>query len=620
MKRLSKIIFLNLFLFFLLIQALPGQVIHVPTQDKNTLMRRMASQLERLGQYDRAAQIYINLSLDNPRDVSYYLGVKRCLLALDDYDRLANVIRQLQSKRRDIRYEVDLAEIEYLRGEEKKAIQHWHTILEENSRSHEAYALIGRVMTDHRLYDEAIKVYNKARKVFKAKTLFVFEVANIHTLRSEFDQLTREYLNYLSKNPRQVTFIESRFIAIARNKENIDKLTGALKKNEKRYPAIQAQILQLLASLHTINRQYQDALNEILQYESQYSKKPTQKNKKDTRGFLLERFARAAEKDDAYQFARKAYTAIIEKFPDSPYAIRAQLGLARVLEAEQNYDQAIVAYEEFIQTHKKSVEALRAFLRIGDLYYSKLFELDKAEKVYNKILKNYPGTSFRADVFDRLGQCAIASGDLQKAEKIYHRLVSESKARYSEFTVTANLALAQIEFYRGNPSMALKYLQEIINKNQSGKSSSPHTSENDALELYMTISENRPDSVGLAMLGKAQHLLLQRKYDEIARNINDFFTQDSFTLVKDELRLVLIKAYRNLGKYDLAVQQCDSLVNNTEGYYRDLGLKLKADIFANDLKKMKKAQDSYESLLANFPESIYIEEARKQIRRLQKMN
>ena len=582
-------------------------------------IRSMASQYERLGQYEQAAQIYMKLSLENPKDVSNYLGAKRCLLALKDYQRLENFILQLQQKRRSVRYEVDLAEVEYLRGDEKKALAHWDKILIENPRSHEAYALVGMALTQHRLFDKALQVYKKARKSFKDETLFIFETANIHTLRSEFNEVAKDYLTYLRRNPRQTNFVQSRFNAIARDVDKREELIKALKKTSRKFTDIRPQVLQLLGGLYTLNRQYKEALEQYSEFELIRSEQD-KKNKRRNKGQLLERFARAAEKDGAFEYAQKAYNLLLEKYPDSPYAIRARFGMARVLEEQKRYDEAIAAYEQFIRSHPNSVEALQAILRIGDMYFYNLFDLDKARQAYETVLKDYPGSAYRFDALFRLGDCSVAAGKLENAENIYQRALAEAQAKKGNNYKKALLALAQVEFYRGFPSGALKYLDMIINQKGKIFSSAPDVSENDALELYMTLVESKTDSMGLATLGKTRHLFLQRKYDECRNTIENFLAQDPPTLVGDELRLLLIKTYRQLGQYDLAIETCNQIVNNEKSLYRDLALKLRAEIFEYDLKDYRKAQDSFETLLANFPESIYIEEARKVVRLLEQKN
>ena len=106
--------------------------------DQNT--RRLADYYERLGRYEIALDHYLKLVSNNPRDIAGYAGAKRCLVQLNELNRLEKLVLSLQQKRRDLRYEIDLAEILYLRGHHREALSRWQQLIEDNSRTHQAYA------------------------------------------------------------------------------------------------------------------------------------------------------------------------------------------------------------------------------------------------------------------------------------------------------------------------------------------------------------------------------------------------------------------------------------------------------------------------------------------------
>ena len=73
------------------------------------------------------------------------------------------------------------------------------------------------------------------------------------------------------------------------------------------------------------------------------------KDKKHRKGNRIYSFARAAQRDGAYQYAKHAYELIIANYPESPLAIPSQLELAHCLESEGTREDAVAAYERFLQ-------------------------------------------------------------------------------------------------------------------------------------------------------------------------------------------------------------------------------------------------------------------------------
>jgi len=588
-------------------------------QSQEALLRRLAADYERMGRYDLAATHYIQLCQLNNQDISNYLSAKRCLLRLKDYDRLTSLILNLQQTRRELRFEVDLAEIDYAKGETEKALKHWQEILASNSRSHEAYALIGASLIENRLFDEAIEVYGKARKAFKDQGLFIFELANLYTARGEFDLVTQEYLNYLKQNPTQTYFIESRLTAVATTSDVVEAMSKTLNEALKENPKLARAIHQLLGAIYTVDQNYEKALFHYVQLEA-LPVDENDKNVKSAQGQLLYNFATTAASDGAFDFARQAYQLLLTKYSVSPLALQAEVGLARVFEQQEQYPRAVEAYEKFIALHPQSSEAIRAAMRVGDIWFDHQFDLEKAKQAFERVLKNYPSSSFRVSALFRLGDCAVAGGSLAEAKQIYERVVAESRNGKAERLNEALLALAKLQLYQEQPTQALKYLDELLGQNKPGQTSRPDESENDALELLLLVRENKRDSVGLGVYGKARLAEFQRKHADCQEQVESYLAKNPNSALSDELRLLLADAYRKTNQAALALQTLNGLVENPKSLFQDLALKRIAQIYDEDLKDHRNAQVSYETLLEKFPQSIYIEEARQRIREIDKLN
>ena len=613
LKIINKIFSLFfIFLFAFVVETIDGQTLLPDRQTRN--LQRIATQLEMSGRFSMAAERYIAILKQNPRNLSSYFGAKRCLLRTGNYDKFENLILFLQKSRRDLRYEVDLAEIEFLKGHEKKALAHWKRIITENSKNHQAYSLVGSALMEHHLDDEAINIYKQARKTFKDPNIYIFEMANIYASRSDFKPFTLEYLKYLQKNPGQVSFIESRFASVTKTPEISDEIAKTLKKEIKSNEAISKEIYQILGGLFTRQKKYKEAFSFYLKLENENEKGMIKRKKAQVKGQALFNFGNTALKDGAFEYAQNAFQLLVKNYPKSSYALRAEFGLAMLYEGQKMYPQAIQAYNNFANLHPKSIEALRAKMRIGDIYFNNLFQVDRAKEAYQKIVRDYPNTSLKTEALFRLAACGLVEDDLKGAKANLQKILHESRTLKNENRQKAELILAKISFYQARPTAALQQLQKIVNADN--KSKTPDLNENDALELSMLIQENLNDSTGLAVLAKARLLNMQRRYKESKKFIDDYLQENNQTQLQDELYLLLADDLRHLGEYNLAIEKMNQVYGNEEGLYRDLALLKAGEIYQDDLKDLKKAQESYESLLADFPTSIYLEEARKKIRNL----
>jgi tetratricopeptide (TPR) repeat protein len=578
-------------------------------------LKRLASSYERAELYDKAAEVYRLLCVQNPTDLPSYLAAKRCYLKIKEYDKLTQLIRELQSQRRDIRYEIDLAEIEYLMSDFKKAKEHWDQILTDNSRNQDAYALLGAALIENRLYDDAIAVYQRGRKNLKDDYLFIFELANVYLAMSDTGNATREYLYYLEKNPNQVAYIDTRIARLEQDEDATKEIAQVLKKALKEKTKIDQEILQLLGNLYTRNRQYDEAFH----YYQQLPDSTETENKSTTlKSTVVLDFGETARRDGSYEYAKRAFEFVIEKFPQSPSAVRAQYGLATLFESQEQYAQAVNAYQNFIDGHPNTTEALRAMLQVGDLWFEKLANIPEAKKTYNDILRRFPGSAYRLPVLYRLAECELATERLDGAEQIYQRILAESDKDIKDKRM-AKYNLALVEFSRGHPTRSKTILADLVDNPQI-HAVEPDENENDILDLFYLIQDKQNDSTGLAVLGRARFLFRINELEKSRLAIRNFVDSNPQTLLADEFAMLLIDVYRGEKNYTDALSQCQELLKNDAGFYRDRAMMTRAEIYEFDLKEYAQAQQAYESLLEKFPNSIYIEDARRRIRSLEKMN
>lgn len=561
-----------------------------------TELLRLATQYERRGQYQMAAEYYARVSMKNPDELAGYLGAKRCFYQLTHYDQFIEFVKKLQTQKRHLRYQVDIADAIYRQGDRKQAFELWQRVLDENQEVKQAYELIGLALMQLQQLDKAKAVFQKARTVFKNKSLYIHELAAIYANQQDFDRVAREYLHLLQIDSNQQAYIESRFLSYCEEPQISQKIATALKKQLKQFQSLESSIRSILANILMVADDYEGALEQHLVLEKE----------SDEKGRHLFRFAQTAAKQDQAVYARRAYQLIIDRYSNSAYYIPSQHGLAKIYDDQGDYEQALHAYKQFSRAFAQSSQAIQVLLRMGDIYLNVFFAADTAKTYYQKVIKKWPGTRYYHTAFFQLGKCYIVEGNLQRAEDIYRDFAE--KKHGDTYYHQAMWTLAKINMYRGQPFESIDTLGKMIKKD----SDLSDKVINDVLRLFMLIKENQTDSLSLVHYGRVLYSIQRRKYNEGLEIIEEELKKDN--TLKDEFQFLAVSIYRILGEPQKAIQRLETIVADENSIYRDRASYLMAQLYDRELQEQEKAIALYETILEKYPKSIYIERVRKRIR------
>ena len=544
-----------------------------------------------------------------------YLGAKRTLVRLQDYENLQKLILSLQKQRRDVRYLVDLAFIDYKKGDENSAVTAWRRLIEENPKSQQAYSLVGQAMVENHLYDQAVEVYGIGRAKLKNKTAFAFELASIYTALSDFNALVQEYSNYLLSNPAQFNFIRSEIQRVAKEYDARRPLRKELQKRLAKNKALAWALHLFLGDINIMDKKYKDALDHFLLAEKKMTGVADKRVRASyKKGSFVYACGEAALNANEPTEAEKAFLAVIRDFADGPFRAKAELGLTQVYMQRQSYENAILALERFIINNKKSLDSRRALMMIGDISFQNLFQIDRAKKAYKQAFEEYPNNRFQIEALFKTADCAVAQDSLNLAESYLHNAEKLAKGRYSDLKKTALLGLARLSFYRARPHKSLEQFQQY--SELSAPASQADIFENDALELMISLQENIQDSTSLHVLGRARLLTFQHRYKKADSLLSNYLLNNSNALLRSELRLQLSKVYLALGGNESALAVLLAVYDDGESLYRDAALMQVGEILETKMLDFDLARERYETVLEEFPNSVYLEQARNRIRAL----
>ena len=142
---------------------------------------------------------------------------------------------------------------------------------------------------------------------------------------------------------------------------------------------------------------------------------------------------------------------------------------------------------------------------------------------------------------------------------------------------------------------------------------------NDAIEFSILLNTAKNDSSNLSLYCSAEFLTEQKRFDE-AKELYSQLSQNQQAFVFHSIaKLRVAEMLIALDDYRSAIANLSLLVEEAEkNIYADKALYLQGQIYQFGLKDSIKAVESYESLLAKFPRSLYLDKARENVIELKK--
>lgn len=585
----------------------------------NSARLNQAQTFERVGYFDRAAEIYKQLFESDPRNGIYYQGLKRCLMQVRRYDDLLSAIQRRLTVMDDLSSRIDIGVVYYNQNDQAGAFKHWNDLLKQYPAAG-TYASVAASMKDSRAFDEALRVYQEGRKRFGQENLFALELADLYASRLEYEAAADEYFRHLAVETRQLPFVQRRLIELAKGSEEAAR---QIEKAVSRYLGQNPNALdmrRLLAVILLENKEYARALAEYQVLDKQAGANEA--------GAEIFNFAEQARNAGAWDFAEQAYQMILTTNAKSPYANPAMMGLAECYQQQGKHQQALQALQSLIEkagTNARNPWIIRAMLEQGDIQFTHLKDMNAALAIYKKVYdaaaepnsKERLDTSSptRLDAVFRLGDCHLALGEVAQAVNWYEtaRRLGGARPGVEE---KVKFALTRLEFYQGRFRNAKSMLEGIVA--QPAKGNQEESMVNDALEMLLLIEANFADSAGaLRSYAQAEFLSVKQNRRAAIDTLNRLIEKYPNAGILPQAMYNLGLLYSDEGQYPSAVAMLQAVAEkHGESIVGDRALFRLAEIHADKMHDYAQAQKLFEKLLETYPNSLYLEEARRRVRSL----
>lgn len=528
---------------------------------------QLANQLLQEQKFEEALPIFRELNKETPSAYIFFERLTETLINLKEYDEAIEIAQhQIKNNHSVTRTKVVLAELYHLKGDKQKATEIWNEVLEMDDAGIQSYYQVAGSMSSRREYNQAIELYEQARKKFNNPDLFTNELANTFMQAGQFEKSVNQYFQVVKSSPGQMGYVQQRFL---RMRDDALYETAALELEDflldmDRDHIAYSQLYQLLSWLLMETNEYRRAFIFARQYESQ-----TEQINYSLYA-LGNRFVSAQQ----FELAIDAYSYYTES--DSGQRFRAMDEMASTYiqwarHAEQysleSGDRVRELYQKAYEINETLLDEAPYYTRIDrvlssqiDLSLDIFKDIKLAERWYKMLEKldesivDEPAYKLYAEgrmaLFNR--EFTIARQALTRADRATSRSNLSEQSRYY---------LSLSDFYAGDYEFSEIQLRSLERRSTSFFA-------NNAIQLRMWIKNgSRIDTTGssLKTLGGGLHSIHTGKYKEAIDILEPILSNPSHPFSDDitiELAKTIPDQYQPL-VYQFLEQQITSQPNSS---------------------------------------------------------
>ena len=561
----------------------------------------LAESYFREGEYEKASQIYESLEKNNPFNTRYLKRLITCYQETSNYEKAADLLQKKLLNNPSQHYL--RIEIGYNFDRQQKtalAKKEYDFAIDAITSDPSLGGIMGRMFQQNNLLDYAIEAYSKTMRLYKNAS-YEFQIAQIYGEKGEFEKMFDSYTQLIDKDENYLGGVQrftSRYInEDATNSNNIAFKKSLLKKSISNPKNVWNE---LLSWLFTKQKEYGKA---FIQEKALFNRDPAYIE-------TVFRLAKIAFENNDITTAKKCFDFILEKTNFIEEKITAELYLLKIAVKTTAKNSASL-FEKTLQEYGVNRNSLEIQLEFADYLTFKINNPSKAIEVLEKALLLSTSKFKNARIKLKLGEVLVFTGRFNKALLYFSQVQTQLKNH--PLSQQARFKVAQTSYFKGDFKWAKSQLKIL-------KGSTTQLIANDAVDLFLVISDNEPkDSIpsGLIDFAKADLLAYQNKNTEAIAIYSAMAQKYQGQNIEDEVLFNQAALYLKENQYENTISNLLKIISiNAEGILVDDSYYLLAEVYKNKIKDTEKASEYYQKIIFEKPSSIYLVDARKKYREI----
>jgi len=599
--------FLLLILTGLLMAVSPARLVAQQTEEQ------LGAQYYNNRELDKALATFEPLFNRNPSQFNYLYYINT-LFELKEFDKAEKAIKKQQKLNPyDPRYQVDLGYLNIMQGDIARGRKLYENCLKDLQPDKMQIYNLTYAFSNRRETEYMVRTYLRGRELLKDPSAFAFELAYTYEALGSTELMIDEYLNLLSTNPQQMSMVQNRLQAWLSddvdNSKNDMYRSVLLKKTQQNPDEILYNELLLWHSIQ--QKDFPFALIQAKALDKRYGES-------GQRVFDLAALCVSNESLDA---AMDGYKYIIKKNANNELVMRSRIELIntefRQYKNSFSTDKTKLLlmkqeYTLLLDELGKNPFTIPLILNLAHLQAFYLGEIEQSTELLSEAI-SIPKITLadQAQCKLELADIYLFSDEQWESTLLYSQV--EKSFKNEPLGHEAKFRNAKLSFYICEFDWARAQLDIL-------KAATSKLIANDALELSLMISDNiEEDSLTepLCMYGRADLLEFRNRDTEALAMLDSISEKFPMHSIVDNVLFKKAEINTKNGNYQEAANYYTEII---EKYPFDLladdATFYLAGIYENKLNDKSKAMKLYESILTQYPGSLYVVEARKQFRAL----
>ncbi len=571
---------------------------------------RLANDYYQSKEFEKAEPLYFEIYEATTAKIyfSYYVN---CLIEQSKFEDAEKEIKKQSRKNKDdLSFAADMGYLYKKQNLPEKAKKEFDNAIDELKTQTQVHNL-ANAFNNRQEYDYAEACYKAGIKI-SGKTMHN-ELANVYAMQRKYPEMISEYLDLIEEDSKNLENVQNRMQYYITNEQETEFTTilrtSLLKRVQKDNQPIAFN--QMLVWLYMQEKDFRGAFIQA---------KAIDKRVNGAGQNIIELAENAVANKD-YDTALEAYKYVIDKGRTAAYYITASVGRLRVYYEKVTSNQTVTKEEaeqletEYLATINSIGIGKNTAQSVIDLAHLQAFYLNKPDEAI-KFLEQVitlKGLAYNiiASCKIELGDVNLAKGDIWEAALIYGQAEKENKE--NEQGDAAKLRKAKLAYYANDFMWAKAQLDAL-------KASTSKEVANDALFYAMLIKDNtEDDSLMLAMklFARADLLIFRNKNNDALLTLDTLLTQHAGHTLTDEAYLRKSEIYQKMGDFEQTKVYLQKIITEWSwDILADIAVFRLAELYDKHLDNKEEAAENYKKVMLNYPNSIYVTEARKRFRQI----
>ncbi|ESU23701.1 hypothetical protein FEDK69T_11050 [Flavobacterium enshiense DK69] len=556
------------------------------------------------GEFEKAIVVYEDVLKVQPYNYPVLLKSIACYQQLKQYEKAEQLIQSRIEKMKLDNLYVELGYNYQLQKNQEKADKYYAIALDKIKENPNNVYGIAYAFEQKVLVEKAIKAY-EIGKSGNPNLNFDYQLALLQGQLGNMELMTDKLLDFAFSNPANLPMVQNQLMRFI-TEDTSESFNAYLKK------------ALLLRTQKTQDIFWNQFLSWYFVQQKEFGKAFIQEKaifkRQPDNFYTIINLAKLAVQEDENEMATEILQFILDNTQDLGLQMEAHHHLLS-MEIEKASEKEFPAIREKlnlllkkygISPYSMQLQILSAHF---DAFYLKQFETAKntLTKALELPLNNYQ----KAEVKDELADILLLDEKFNQAIIYYAQI--EDDLKNDEIGHQASLKMAKASYFKGDFEWAQKQFKVL-------KSSSSQLIANDALELFLLISDNTVEDstqVALKKFSKADFLLYQNKTAEALKAFKTILTEHKGQAIEDETLLKVGQLYEKQSDFQQALLLYQQILDNhKESIYTDEALFYSAEIYRKNLQDVEKAKALYEKVIFNHQDSIHFVDARTNFRKL----